>query len=36
MIFYPLFFSFWTKYRLEQEQRTKILQIVEEMKQKAA
>ena len=34
-IFYPLFFSFWTKYRLEQEQKRKILELMENMKIKA-
>jgi hypothetical protein len=35
LIFYPLFFSFWTKYRLEQEQKKKILELMENMKIKA-
>lgn len=35
LIFYPLFFSFWTKYRLEQEQKKKVLKLMEEMKIKA-
>ncbi len=35
LVFYPLFFSFWTKYRLEQEQKQKLLDLMENMKIKA-